>query len=326
MTGEEGQAIPDISVISNSQQPLHELLRRELNNADEFRAASAFLNSGGLSYIMPELRRMLEGEGSVYLIHGADFRITDPKAVRTLVELSTQYGDMSYFVHFDWALATRHMFHPKLYITTSDYQRYCAIIGSSNLTRGGMGRNVEVNAVIRGDRSDTPVSQCLDIFESILASDALMQPGMTFVEHYEYLYDEARESPMRETPPPDLSDHYQELIDLYQEQLDARRYWQPETQIEFLIKAIENLSNESETEYVELDAIYKETERLVRSAGQTYKWDTFNNSLRGRLNTETMGRGGRELFERRGGLHGRYGQYRLSDKGRTYSREKQLPE
>ena len=318
--------MPNVDVISNSQQPLHELLRGELSDADEFRAASAFLNSGGLSYIMPSMRRILEGEGSVYIVHGADFRITDPQAVRSLVELSAQYGDMSYFVHFDWALTTRQMFHPKLYITTSDYQQYCAIVGSSNLTRGGMDGNVEVNAVIRGDRSDTPVSQCLDIFESILASDTLMQPDMTFVERYERLHDRTRESPVTEAPPPDLSQLYQELIDLYEEQLEDRRYWQPETQIEFLIRAIENLSEETGMEYVGLDAIYRETERLVRSAGHTYKWDTFNNSLRGRLNTETVGRRGRDLFERRGGVPGRYGQYRLSDKGRLYSREKQQSE
>ena len=318
--------MPNVDVISNSQQPLHELLRGELSDADEFRAASAFLNSGGLSYIMPGMRRILEGEGSVYIVHGADFRITDPQAVRSLVELSAQYGDMSYYVHFDWALTIRQMFHPKLYITTSDYQRYCAIIGSSNLTRGGMGGNVEVNAVIRGDHSDAPVSQCLNIFESILASDALMEPDMTFVERYERLHDRTRESPVTEAPPPDLSELYQELIDLYEEQLEDRRYWQPETQIEFLIRAIENLSGDGGTEYVGLDAIYRETERLVRSAGHTYKWDTFNNSLRGRLNTETVGRPGKDLFERRGGVLGRYGQYRLSDKGRLYSREKQQSE
>ena len=320
------QAMPDIAVISNSQQPLHELLCRELNEADEFRAASAFLNSGGLSYIMPGMRRILEGEGSVYIIHGADFRITDPQAVRSLVELSAKYADMSYFVHFDWALATRHMFHPKLYLTTSDYQRYCAIIGSSNLTHGGMSGNVEVNAVIRGELSDAPVSQCLNIFDSILASDALMEPDMTFVERYERLHDEVRESPVTETPPPDLSERYQELIDLYEEQLESRRYWRPDNQNEFLIQAIENLSGEAGMEYVGLDAIYRETERLVRSAGHTYKWDTFNNSLRGRLNTETVGRGGQDLFERRGGVPGRYGQYRLSDKGKAYSKEKQQSE
>ena len=205
---------------------------------------------------MPHMRRILEGEGSVHIIHGADFRITDPQAVRSLVELSAQYGDMAYFVHFDWALATRHMFHPKLYLTTSDYQRYCAIIGSSNITHGGMSGNVEVNAVIRGNRSDPSVSQCLEIFESILASDALMQPDMTFVESYERLHDRTHQSPVTEAPPPELLELYQELIDLYEEQLEGRRYWQPETQIEFLIQAIENLSGDGGTEYVGLDAIY----------------------------------------------------------------------
>ena len=294
---------------------------RELRDADEFRAASAFLNSGGLNYIMPEVRRILEGEGSVHLIHGADFRITDPQAVRSLVELSTQYGEMSYFVHFDWSLSTRHMFHPKLYITTSEYLRYCAIIGSSNLTRGGMVGNVEVNAIVRGECSDEPIIQCLDIFESMLANDALMQPDLTFVEHYEHLYEKARELPIREEPPADLSERYQELIDIYQKQLDTKQDLQPRTQIEFLVRAIENLSGNNGSDYVELENIYTEATRLARSVGKDYTWSTFNNSLRGRLNTDTVGRGGRNLFERRGGLSGRYGQYRLSEEGKTFLRE-----
>lgn len=308
----------DISAISNSQQPLHEILSRELKDTDEFRAASAFLNSGGLIYVMPEMRRILEGEGSVHIVHGADFRITDPQAVRSLVDLSVQYENMYYFVHFDWSLSTRHKFHPKLYISTSDYQRYCAIIGSSNLTRGGMVGNVEVNAVIRGSISDEPVTQCLDIFDSILDSDALMQPNSTFVEHYEYLHEKARELPPREKPPADLSEKYQELMDIYQNQLKTKQDLQPSTQTEFLIRAIENLSENSDSDYVELENIYAEATRLAKSAGKDYVWDTFNNSLRGRLNTDTVGRRGRDLFDRRGGVAGRYGQYRLSEKGKAF--------
>ena len=311
----------NISAISNSQQPLHEILSRELTDADEFRAESAFLNSGGLNYVMPEMRRILECEGSVYLVHGADFRITDPQAVRSLVDLSVQFENMYYFVHFHWSLSTRHTFHPKLYITTSDYQRYCAIIGSSNLTQGGMARNVEVNAVIRGSPSDEPVTQCLDIFESILDSDALMQPDSTFVEHYEHLHEKARELPPLENPPADLSERYQELIDIRQNQLETKQDLQPTTQTEFLIRAIENLSENSDSGYVGLEYIYAEARRLARLAGKDYVWSTFNNSLRRGLYNDLVGRGGRDLFERDAGLCRRYVQYRLTEKGKAFLRE-----
>ncbi len=306
----------EIAVISNPRQPLHETLSKELGDADEFRAASAFLNSGGLSYIIPQMRRILEGEGSVHMVHGADFRITDPAAIRDLVELKMRYGNMSYYVHCDWRLTTRHSFHPKLYITTADYRNYCAVIGSSNLTRGGMRENIEVNTVIRGSCSEEPVSQCLSAFDSILSNIALLQPDLKFVEKYEYLHQNAQKLPLSQELPSELSDLYQQLTTL---QSNINQDWPPHTQFEFIIRAMENLSEGHTEKYLDLASIYEETEQLARGAGKQYKWDTFSNSVRRGLYNDMVGRGGRGLFERRGGV---VGQYRLSDRGRAYGKSK----
>ena len=186
----------ETTVIENQHGPLGDLLAEELNTADAFYAASAFLNSGGLGIIEPSLRRILEQEGEVSIVHGADFRVTDPDAVRSLAALKMRYGTMSYFVHCDWSLLARQAFHPKLYITTADYRRYCAIVGSSNLTLGGLRSNVEVNAVIRGDDSEEPVRRCLDIFDSILASTALVEPDLEFAEKYAHLHERAGDLPL----------------------------------------------------------------------------------------------------------------------------------
>lgn len=306
--------MPDISVINNSQRPLYELLCRDLNDADEFRAASAFLNSGGLSYVMPYMQRILEGEGSVHIVHGADFRITEPEAIRDLVELKMRYGNMSYFVHCDWWLTTRHSFHPKLYITTADYRNYCAVIGSSNLTRGGMSENIEVNTIVRGNRSEEPIRQCLSVFDSILSNVALLQPDLTFVERYEDLHKNAEKLPLSHEMPSELVDLYQQLTAL---QSSVNEDWQPRTQFEFIVKAMENLSENDPAKYLDLASIYGETERLARNAGRQYKWDTFSNSVRRGLYNDMIGREGRDLFERRSGV---VGQYRLSDKGRDYGK------
>ncbi len=307
------------TVIDNANHPLGEILNRELLIANEFHAASAFFNSGGLDIIKPGIERILENNGSVHIVHGADFRITDSMAIQGLVELKTRYQNMSYFVHCDWWMATRHSFHPKLYIATPDHQKYCAIIGSSNLTRGGMSENIEVNTVIRGNLSEKSVSQCLDIFQSIYDSVPLLQPDMSFVESYDRLRQSADRLSPRQDPPPELADEYQKLVAL---QSDAKGGWSPNTQTEFVIKAMENLAGGDFTQYFTLENIYNETERLARNAGQQYKWDTFRNSVRGRLNDDTLGKGKRDLFERLGGVSGRYGQYRLSDEGMNYGKRK----
>ena len=311
--------MPGIAVVSNSQQPLYEILNEELKYADEFRAASAFLNSDGLSHIMPGLRRILEDEGSVYLIHGADFRITDPQAVSDLVDLKMRYGNMSYYVHCDWWLTSRHAFHPKLYMTTSDYRNYCAVVGSSNLTNGGMYKNIEVNTIIRGSRSEEPVIQCLSVFESIMNDKALLQPNWDFAQKYEDLYGSAEGLSIFQDPPYELKDLYLELLSL---QSIVKQDWQPRTQVEFIIKAIENLAQGEYQHFHHLSGINKEAEKLVKNAGEEYKWDTFHNSVRGRLNENTVGKSGGALFERRGGVEGRYGQYRLSEKGINYGKSK----
>ena len=64
--------------IDNASSPLGDFLRSELRGSYEFMAASAFLNSGGLRLIEREMRDILEGEGRVSIVHGADFRIADP--------------------------------------------------------------------------------------------------------------------------------------------------------------------------------------------------------------------------------------------------------
>ena len=92
--------------------------------------ATAFLNSGGLRIIEDRLRSILRNDGYVSVIHGADFRITDPAAIRTLVEMRLQHRNMSYLVNKDWSLTHSHAFHPKLYLVSGDYENYSAIIGS----------------------------------------------------------------------------------------------------------------------------------------------------------------------------------------------------
>lgn len=303
-------------VIDNANQPLGELLNSELHVADEFLAVSAFLNSGGLSIIEDRLWNILQNEGRVSVIHGADFRITDSEAIRTLAKLKMHFAEtMSHLVQLDWALMRSQSFHPKMYITTPDYQNYCAVIGSSNLTLGGLRNNTEVNVVISGGRTETPITQCLDIYESIRNSPSLIEPDVEFVEKYTRLHERAEAIP----PPyadssPDLTELYEELVDL----IPKTELSTPRTRVDYVVQAMLNLVGDDNQRYLHLESVYVEAERLARSAGKQYVWSTFRNSVRGRINSNIAGRNGLELFVRRGGSAGQSGEYRLSEQGRTY--------
>ena len=314
------------TVIQNTDHPLGELMRRELISADKFSAASAFLNSGGLDYVMPAIRRILEGEGEVNIVHGADFRITDPFAMERLVTLNQRYARMTYKVHLGWDLTQSHRFHPKLYFWTSDYSSYTAVVGSSNLTRGGLVSNTEVNTIIRGQVGESPITQCLNIFNGILLHPDLVTPNQQFVEKYAELHRRAQDLPVDPHPPGDLQDLYQELAELRK---PPATDWQPATQLEFVVKALENLESrppdpnllqDGGDDFVHLKAIYAEVVRLAREAGKEYDWSAIETSIRGRIN-ENIGNPPEtgSYFIREGGMSGRY---RISDAGWTLVRER----
>ncbi len=317
-----------IGIVSNRERNLGDLLSAELATADAFSAASAFLNRRGLDIIKDPLERILQNEGRVDIVHGADFRITDPDAIRTLVLMAQGYGAMNYALHCHWNLAVQHFFHPKLYLTTSDYQNYCAIVGSSNLTFGGMRENEEVNVVIRGDIADEAVGKCLDIFDSISSDPMLIRPNLEFVEHYEILHRRVQSLPMTDVPPPDLQRLYQELMGLQDEVLSDLDRWQPKTQREFVVKALQNLTSrrnrpgqlqDAGESYFHLSDIYIESERIARAANASYRWDTWKNSVRGRINDNVAERSEtKRYFRRREGLNTGSGEYCLTHAGRIY--------
>ena len=296
--------------IDNARTPLGEFLRAELRGSYEFMAASAFLNSGGLRLIADELRDILESEGRVSIVHGADFTIADPPAIRTLVDMKTRYPQMSYRVHCDWALTHSQKFHTKLYIARKDRRNYCAVIGSSNLTLGGLRDNTEANAVMRGDGSDSPIRECLRIYEKILASPSLVEPNGEFADKYAALYQRAKALPLSDEPPSDI----ERLLDDLMASVRPANTRAPQTQLDYMALALARLGGERR--YIVLGNIISEAERLARSAGESYKWDTFDNSTRRSIYDNLAGKG-EEMFERPGGTRG---QYRLSSKGWAYAR------
>ncbi|MYA60164.1 MAG: hypothetical protein F4X40_06355 [Chloroflexi bacterium] len=315
------------SVIQNSDVALGELMRTELNGADKFCAASAFLNSGGLGAVFPAVERILEGEGAVSIVHGADFRITDPRAISSLVKLNDHYARMIYRVHLGWDLSQSHRFHPKLYFWTADYSSYTAVVGSSNLTNGGLFSNTEVNSIIRGNADEGPIAQCLGIFDGILAHSSLITPNEEFAEKYSELYERATDYPVKTQPPEDLQDLYRELQTLTIE--PSGPDWQPRTQLEFVVKALQilesrqtdpNVIRDSAVDFVHLRDIYAEVERLAREADADYDFSAIETSIRGRIN-ENIGNPPRTgaYFIRAGGMSG---QYRLSDAGWSMIRER----
>ena len=310
----------DVSVIHNSDQPLGELMRDELETADEFCASSAFLNSGGLEYVLSNMHRILEAEGSVRVIHGADFRITDPPAIRKLIETERTPSEDELQSAPRLGFDHEPQLPPKLYLWTANYNSYTAVVGSSNLALGGLLNNIEVNTVMRGEISERPITQCLRIFQKMIAQPNLIEPGYEFLAKYQELHDHARELPFKSAPTGDMQALYRELEELIR---PPSHDWRPRTQLEFVIKALQNLEEQNPDEnllrdagesFIHLGAIYPEVVRLAREAGKEYDWLAIESSIRGRINENILNpHEGGSYFVRAGNMSGRY---RLSEAGK----------
>ncbi|SRR6266566_2343331 len=134
-------------------------LQQELLSAKMFRIASAMVSVAGVNEIFPSLERCLEKGGSGQILIGVDLP-SDPDAIGNLRRLAAKYSENLKLKYFR-PLRSR-IFHPKLFIFGGKASSTSAIIGSSNLTGGGLTENHEANI---GVRSGSVVSELTEYFD-----------------------------------------------------------------------------------------------------------------------------------------------------------------
>jgi HKD family nuclease len=118
--------------------------------------AVAFLKPTGLDKIIESLR----AGAAVGIFVGSDFCSTDPKALKTLLDLSKRHTSLDVFLAKAEARST---FHPKLYLGIVAHGAR-VLMGSSNLTGGGLTTNEEVSLRWRLDLGETLLVQLRGVF------------------------------------------------------------------------------------------------------------------------------------------------------------------
>lgn len=137
-----------IQIVDNVECNTISVLAPAIETASDIRIAVAFVSSDGLSQIMPSIKIAMKAGAYVEFLVGMDSRATDPIAIKDLYTLfrETHQGALLCFA----ARNASAIYHPKMYLAR-DSQIATAIIGSSNLTRRGLTKNVEANVVITDD-------------------------------------------------------------------------------------------------------------------------------------------------------------------------------
>ncbi len=133
--------IENASLLWNTTDWEHhaELLQR-FEDATRFECAVAFVKMSGLGSIQESVGALLARGGKARFIVGLDFYQTDPDVLDLLAQWQKKLGVEAYVAE----PSQGYCFHPKIYIFS--YANHTSVVvGSANLTAGGLGNNWEAS-------------------------------------------------------------------------------------------------------------------------------------------------------------------------------------
>jgi HKD family nuclease len=129
--------------------------------AEEAKIAVAFVSRQGLSLIKPALDAAVLTGARVEFLVGLDMQGTEPDALREMLVLSRSNAAFSLYCYASLSPST--IYHPKMYLLNKGGDA-TAIIGSSNLTRGGLKGNIEANVALMGSLNEESISDAYGVY------------------------------------------------------------------------------------------------------------------------------------------------------------------
>jgi HKD family nuclease len=125
-----------IQLINNNSEDNHFTIFQQLfKEADEVMIMVAFLKFSGLK----KLEQLLKLPKRCEIIVGANFGLTEPKALNMILKWGKETGKITGFIN---RLDSKEVFHPKMYLFRKGKEAHI-IVGSANLTGGGLVDNNE---------------------------------------------------------------------------------------------------------------------------------------------------------------------------------------
>lgn len=144
-------------------------IQKELVSARQFEIATAMVSVAGVKRLSQSLERCMDNGGCGRILIGIDLP-SDPNAIERLDDTASEYSRQLKLKYFR-PLKNR-IFHPKLFLFTKPNGKVSAIIGSSNLTGGGLSENYEANILVQSDAVTKELGDYFDEhFEGAYSSD-----------------------------------------------------------------------------------------------------------------------------------------------------------
>ncbi len=141
------------------ENELRDQYRKCLRGASEFSLGMALISSSGLKEIADSLISILKSGGQGRVLVGIDLP-TDPDAIQILCDWRDEFhGQLELRVFESTGVS---IFHPKLSLFKSSKGQWSAIVGSANLTHGGLDENYEASLFVDDRTAVTPLLEFFD--------------------------------------------------------------------------------------------------------------------------------------------------------------------
>lgn len=167
------------SLISNDEEKIITVLRKYLDNCDEFIFSVAFITLGGLTLFLEELKSLEEKNIPGKILTGDYLTFTEPKAIKKILS----------FKNIDLKIVSNEKFHPKAYFFRKG-DIWTLIIGSANLTQSALTINFEWNLKINSLSNGKIVKSSLEKFFNVFNS--LKKISEEELKIYEEKYEELK--------------------------------------------------------------------------------------------------------------------------------------
>ncbi|WP_286856431.1 MULTISPECIES: phospholipase D-like domain-containing protein [Sphingobacterium] len=188
-----------IQLISNILDKNHfDLINKLMSESDEAFIMIAFLKSSGLRLIEPKLKQL----SNVQILAGANFGLTEPAALKQILKLSTERGNISGYIN---KLSSKEIFHPKMYLFRSGSCGHI-IVGSANLTGGGLEGNNECSLYTECKVSDNVWKDSKEYFDRCIHLDNADPLNDRIIGLYSGYYNKQRSANKSIDEFPDISD------------------------------------------------------------------------------------------------------------------------
>jgi HKD family nuclease len=248
-------------IVENQNLKLIDVLHNSFENIAELKISVAFLKLSGLRLIELDLKNILQDKAQVEFLVGLDFRTTDPDSLFKLNSLQKTYPNLRFFCFSEPNKEPNRIFHPKLYLLRNKTGRFTSIVGSSNLTKGGLTNNVELNIVFKGDGTESEILQLINFYLRMRLQETVFEPSLEYIKGYSKVYQTVLKQHDQAFRKHETKKEIQKLKEI-EETLPGTR---PTTR-RLIVDVIKELSKTGE-EYVKLQYIYDHVKSKLKNYG-----------------------------------------------------------